>query len=193
MRKPMTLEDLRFAYVVGAELRDQGDDQLACASVSSSSVLPNVGRYRPKNRTSVSIRLRRRSVRPLGHRNHELGDWLGSTIKLWIQQNRGTRHACTPSHSVCQGKVKHEMGNPVPGGVVQAPLPRHHIAHPARFEGRQLLVLKFFDAVDDLSFGQPSQYQVCPLQSEWQNRSCGWRIKAERAPILGVPKLGTVE
>src|ERR1700686_825969 len=142
---------------------------------------------------SVSIRVRRRSVRPLRYRNHELGDWLRSTIKLWIQQNRGARHAGTRSHRVRQGNVKHEMGNPVPGRFVQAPLRRDHVAHPARLECRQLLVLKFFDAVDDLIFGQPGQYQVCPLQSEWQNRSCGWWIKAERAPVLRIPKLGTVE
>jgi hypothetical protein len=140
------------------------------------------------------IRGRRRSVRPLGHRNHELGHWLRSTIKVWIRKNRGASHVCPPSHIVRHGNVKHKMRNPVPGTVVQSPLLRHHIGHRARLEGWQLLVLKcLFDTVHDLSFGQPSQCQVCPLQSDWQNRSCGLRIKAARTPILGVPKLGTVE
>src|SRR6185369_12089835 len=143
---------------------------------------------------SVMIRGCWCSVRPLGHRNHELGHWLRSTIKVWIQQNRGARHACTPSHSVCHGNVKHEMRKPVPGAVVQSPLLPHHISHRARLEGRQPLVLKcLLDTVHDLSFGQPSQCQVCPLQSDWQNRSCGLRIKAAWTPILSVPKLGTVE
>src|SRR5262249_57793781 len=122
------------------------------------------------------------------------GHWLRSTIKLWIQQNRGARHADTPSHSVCKGNVKHEMGKPVPGGVVQSPLPRQHIGHPARLDGRQLLFLnRGLHTLVDFVFRLPSQYKFCPYQSDRQNRSCGWRIKAERAPILRVPKLGTVE
>src|ERR1700722_19659199 len=96
--------------------------------------------------------------------NSRVLDWL----KVWIRKNRGASHVCPPSQIVRHGNVKHKMGNPVPGAVVQSPLLRHHIGHRARLEGRQFLVLKcFFDTVHDLSSGQPSQCQVGPLQSDW--------------------------
>src|SRR6267154_5232606 len=91
--------------------------------------------------TSVSMIIRRRSVRPLGHRNHELGHWLRSTIKVWIHQNRRVRRACTPSLSVFQWNVKHEMGETVPAAVVKAPLLRQHIGHRAGLALRQFLFL----------------------------------------------------
>src|ERR1700722_5996077 len=94
--------------------------------------------------------------------NSRVLDWL----KVWIRKNRGASLVCTPSHIVRHGNVKHKMGNPVPGAVVQSPLPRHHIGHRTRLEAWQILVLKcLFDTLHDLSLGQPSQCQVCPLQS----------------------------
>jgi len=136
---------------------------------------------------------RRRSVRPLGHWNHELGHWLRSTIKVCIQQNRGAGRVCTPSHSVFQGNVEHEMGKPVPGAVVKVSLLGQHIGHSARLEGRQFFVLnRGLHTLVDFIFRFSSQCQFCPHQSDRQHRSCCWWIKANRASILRVPKLGTV-
>src|SRR5262252_10416368 len=88
---------------------------------------------------SVMARRRRRSVRPLGHWNNELGHWLRSTVKVWTQQNREVRakRACTPSLSVFHGNIKHEMGNAVPASAVKESLLRQHIGHPVRLDGRQ--------------------------------------------------------
>ena len=88
-------------------------------------------------------------------------------MKLWIQENGRARHVCTPGHTVCQGKVKHQMWSPVPDVVSKVRLTRHHVGHPARLQGWQLFLNEYLDGVDDLSFGQPRQNQFCPFESEW--------------------------
>src|ERR1043166_5327587 len=143
---------------------------------------------------SVMIRGGRRSVRPLRHRNHELGHWLRSTIKVWIGKNRRASLVCPPSHIVSYGNVKHKMWNPVSGAVVQSPLLRHHVTHCARLEGRQFLVLNCGSYTFLYPFSRfSSQDQVCPLQSDLQNGSGGLGIKAGGTSIFSVPKFWTVE
>src|SRR5579862_842180 len=100
---------------------------------------------------------------------------------------------CPPSHTVCLPNVEHQMGNPVPDEVVKVSLLRHHVAHSAKLQRRQLFHVECLDTVDDLSFRQPGQYQLCSLESKWQDGSCGRRVEANRASHLGVPKFRGVE
>src|SRR5258708_17127696 len=106
-----------------------------------------IGRLR-----SVRIRGRSRSVRPLEHRNHEHSHWLRSALKLWIQHNRGAGQIRTPDHTVRLWNVKHQMGNPVAGGVAKVSLARHHLAHPPRLQGRYFFLTRSINSVADLDF-----------------------------------------
>src|SRR5580698_10116386 len=86
------------------------------------------------------------------------------------------------------------MGHVVPAFIGQIRLLGHHVAHSARVEVRQLLFLnRGLDALLDFIFRFSSQYQLRPHPSERQHRSSGGRIVANRAAILWIPKLGTVE
>ena len=77
------------------------------------------------DRTAVSViaRGRRRSVRPLGHRNNELGHWLRIAIKVWTQQNRevSAKRACTPSVSIFHGNIKQRWGAQFPHLLLRNP------------------------------------------------------------------------
>src|ERR1700751_3828819 len=148
-----------------------------------------------KDAHQKSMRIRRcgDSVRPSGHWYHEPGEWLRSALKLRTQENGRARQIRTPSRTVCLWNVKHQMRNPVPTLVGKGPLSCHHVAHRARFLSRQVFFAKHLDTVNYLSFGQSSQFQLCPLDSDWKDGSCSRRIEADRTPQLGVPKFRCVE
>ncbi len=114
-------------------------------------------------------------------------------MKLWTQQNRRARQIGAPRITAWEGNVKHQVGNPVPAIVCQVPLLRQHVGHPSAVQGRQLFIVERLDTVDDLGLGKPRQYQLSPLESKWQNASCGWRIEADRTSQLGVPEFRGVE
>src|SRR5580692_6646145 len=144
---------------------------------------------------SMIARVRRRSVRPLGHRNDELGYWLRSTIKVCSEQNGGVsaKRGCAPTVSVFHGNIKHEMGSAVAASAVKESLLRQHIGHPARLEGRQFPFLnRVLHTLVHFSFRFSSQCQSCPNQKDRQHRPGSRRVVAIRTEPLRVPKLGTV-
>src|SRR6202046_3612030 len=148
-------------------------------------------------RLSVSMiaRVRRGSVRPLGHRNDELGHWLRSTIKMCSQQNRGVsaKRGCTPSVSVFHGAIKHEMGRAVPASAVKKPLLREHIGHPARLEGGQFPSLnRGPHTLVPFIFRFSLQSQFRPYKCDRQQPPASLRVVANRTEPLRVPKLRTV-
>src|SRR5579863_2020182 len=124
-------------------------------------------------------RVRRCSVRPLGHRIDELSHWLRSTIEVRSQQNRqaGTKRACTPSMSVFHKNLKHEMRSAVSTFAVKAPLLRHHIGHRARFEGGQFPFLnRSLHTLVHFSSRFSSQCQFCPYHKDRQQRPGSLRV-----------------
>src|SRR5215472_1325727 len=135
----------------------------------------------------------RRSVRPLGNFNDELGHWLRITIEVRSQVNLGLRCACTPALSVFHGNVKHEMGSAVPAFAVKESLLRKHIGHRARLEGRQFPFLnRGLHTLFHFSFRLSSQCQFCPNRKDRHQRLGSLRVVANRTMPLRVPKLGTV-
>src|SRR5579864_5576588 len=137
----------------------------------------------------------RRSVRPLGHFNDELGHWLRITIKVWSHINRdvNAKRSCTPGVSVFHGYIKHEMGRAVPAFAVKESLLRQHIRHRARLEGRQFPFRnRGLHSLFHFSFRFSSQCQFCPDHKDRYQRLGSLRVVANRTMPLRVPKLGTV-
>src|SRR5215469_5946346 len=136
---------------------------------------------------------RRRSVRPLGHFNDELGQWFRITIEVRSQVNLGLSCACTPGLSVFHGNIKHKMGSAVPAFAVKESLLRKHKGHRARLEGRQFPFLNCgLQTFFHFSLRFSSQCQSCPNQKDRQQRLGSLRVVANRTKPLRVPKLGTV-
>src|SRR5580700_5105254 len=86
------------------------------------------------------------------------------------------------------------MGKPGPGAVVQVPLLRQHIGHPARLKGRQFLFLnRGLHTLINFISRFSRQYEFCHHEKDRQHRPRGRRIITIRAATPGVPKFGTVE
>src|SRR5215472_10245802 len=135
----------------------------------------------------------RRSVRPLGHLNDELGHWLRITIEVRSYVNLGLRYVRTPGLSVFHGNIKHEMGSAVPAFAVKESLLRKHKGHCARLEGRQFPSLdRGLQPLFHFSFRFSSQCQFCPNQKDRHQRLGSLRVVADRTMPLRVPKLRTV-
>src|SRR5215469_11573957 len=136
---------------------------------------------------------RRRSVRPLGHFNDELGQWFRITIEVRSQVNLGLSCACTPGLSVFHGNIKHEMGSAVPAFAVKESLLRKHKGHRAGLEGGQFPALHSgLQPLFDFSFRFSSQCQFRPDQKDRHQRLGSLRVVTNRTTPLRVPKLGTV-
>src|SRR5215471_19263540 len=135
----------------------------------------------------------RRSVRPLGHENDELGHWLRIAIEVRSHVNLGLRYVCTPGLSVFHGNIKHEVGSAVPAFAVKESLLRKHKGHRARLEGRQFPFLdRGLHTLFHFSFRFSSQCQFCPDNKDRYQRLGSLRVVANRTMPLRVPKLGTV-
>src|SRR5215472_9334066 len=135
----------------------------------------------------------RRSVRPLGHLNDELGHWLRITIEVRSYVNLGLRYVRTPGLSVFHGNVKHEMGRAVPAFAVKESLLRKHKGHRARLEGRHFPFLnRGLQPLFHFSFRFSSQCQFCSNHKDRYQRLGCLRVVANRTMPLRVPKLGTV-
>jgi len=99
---------------------------------------------------------------PTGIMNSVIGS--GAPPNCWIQHNRGSQADPHPKPwDLLEGCQNIQMGKPMPGGVVLVSLARHHVAHCAGFQGWQSFRRDCLDAIDNLSFGQSSQYQLRPL------------------------------
>jgi hypothetical protein len=126
------------------------------------------------------------SVRPLGHRNIKLCNWLRRVLMNVYRRSREIR---APIHMVFLGKPKHQVELGVPEFSSEVLLFRHHVAHRTRPWNRQsLLVERSLGFVEHLRLGRPGQSQRCLMKSKWQVRSCGWRIDAERQTHPWDPK-----
>src|SRR5215472_5518051 len=135
----------------------------------------------------------RRSVRPLGHLNDELGHWLRITIEVRSHVNLGLRYVCTPGLSVFHGNIKHKMGRAVPALAVKESLLRKHKGHRARLQGRQFPFLdRGLHTLFHFSFRFSSQCQFCPDHKDRDQRLGSLWVVANRAMPLRIPKLGTV-
>src|SRR5271170_8488390 len=144
-------------------------------------------------RCSFSVRIRGHScsVGPPGHRNIELGYWLGGVL-MYVY--RRAREICTPIYMALLGKPKHQMGIGVPGLAAKVLLFRHHVAHRPRFRQRQFLfVVCGLDTVEHLGFRLSSHCQFSRFERERQVGPRGWRIKTKRDPLIRVQKLWIVK
>ena len=76
--------------------------------------------------------------------------------------------------SVSLRNEKHCVGMPVSAVIAQVALPRKHIAHRARFQGGQFVLVKSgFDGVKNLSFGLSGQNKFDLFDNEWKKSSSG--------------------
>src|SRR6516225_6495629 len=71
---------------------------------------------------------------------------------------------------------------------------RHHVAHRAALEVRQLFVLvRSFDCRQDLRLGTAGHYHPAAQKSDRQYRTCRLRVQAIGGSHLGVPEFGPVK